>query len=83
MNTISLEHLLQHGVASLDGDIYNIEDVMAFLGASMSPEDILIMEEEGNLLDMMGVTEEEEECSESAATDSELGSFATLFSSNK
>ena len=71
MREISYESILNDGVASIDGDTYSIEDVMSALGSAMSPEDILIMEEEGNLLDMMGL-----DAPEPATTGSESGSDA-------
>ena len=71
MNEISLDSIMQNGIATVDGVEYTIADVMGALGSTMSPEDILIMEEEGNLLDMMGL-----DAPEPATTGSESGSDA-------
>lgn len=63
---ISLDYLMQDGVCSIDGDLLTVSDLMGCMDMALSPEEILMAEEEQDLLDMMQVQDEQE----SAATDS-------------
>lgn len=75
---ISLEYLMQDGVCSVDGDLLTVSDLMGCMDMALSPEEILMAEEEQDLLDMMQVSQDE---SESAATDSDsqVASFINSF----
>ena len=75
---ISLDYLMQDGVASIDGDLLTVADLMGHMDTAQSPEEILMAQEEVDLLDIMQVSQDE---SESAASDldSQVNSFLESF----
>lgn len=75
---ISLDYLMQDGVASVDGELLTIADLMGNMDMALSPEDILMAEEEQDLLDMMQAVEDEPE-SVAPDSDSAVQSFINSF----